>query len=83
MPPLPILVLVAFLLDLAAVVTYGVKEQDRFANFQISTHAGQVNDELIHAFGYSLYLAAVAALVLLVDFIVGLCLVKTSKISPV
>jgi len=77
-PPLPILTGLACLLDIIGVAIYGAKSGD-VGSFPMSyatlTSKG--------TFGYSFWVGIGAIITLFVDTIVGICLVTTSKVSPI
>jgi len=78
-PPLPIFAGLACLLDIIGVTIYGVKSGDEMGN--IPTTWGDLHGK--STFGYSFWVGIGAIATLFVDTLVGILLVKTSKISPI
>jgi len=78
-PPLPILSGLACVLVIVGVAVYGAKSGESLGGVPTSQQALQSKG----TFGYSFWVGVGAIIALFVDTIVGVCLVTTSKVSPI
>lgn len=80
-PPLPIFAGCACILDIIGVTLYGVKSGQSLGTMPITVQSWQ-DLERNGDFGYSMWIGIAAIGVLFVDTLIGIIIIKTSKITP-